>query len=261
VPDWCGLQWPPSTATFTGVPTEMIYGQVFEPDVTNGVGQGLGVTAQAGYGPDGSDPAADAGWEWTDATYNVDFWANDEYMTALVVPSAGTFDFAYRFSVDGGTTWLYCDLTGSTDGYAATDAGALEVTEVETVDWCNLQWPAETTISLADPASEVIYGRVHEPGITDSPGEGPGVLGQVGLGPDGTDPATAGWTWWSATYNVDDGAANDEYEGQLTATVEGSFDFAYRFSLDDGTTWVYCDRTGSSDGYSSADAGTLTVTP
>jgi hypothetical protein len=182
-------------------------------------------------------------------------------MAALVVPAGGTYDYAYRFSVDAGSTWLYCDLNGSTDGYSAANAGALEVTEIETVDWCNLQWPASTTISLADPASEPIYGRVNEPGVTDAPGEGAGVVGQVGFGPDGTDPAAEGWSWFDADYNVDDGEPNDEYVGQLTATAAGVFDFAYRFSLDAGAHWVYCDRNGSSDGYAPTEAGELTVTP
>jgi hypothetical protein len=60
-------------------------------------------------------------------------------------------------------------------------------------------------------------------------------------------------------------AANDEHVGSFTApSAAGSpYDFAYRFSLDGGAHYVYCDTgiAGSSDGYSPANAGQLTVNP
>ena len=41
---------------------------------------------------------------------------NDEYQADLSFPSEGVFDYAARFSADGGKTWTYCDLDDSQTG-------------------------------------------------------------------------------------------------------------------------------------------------
>ena len=38
---------------------------------------------------------------------------DDEYQATFVAPAAGSYRYAYRFSVDGGSTWTYCDANGS----------------------------------------------------------------------------------------------------------------------------------------------------
>ena len=41
----------------------------------------------------------------------------------------GDWDYAYRFSADGGLSWTYCDLEpGTTDGYQPEDAGHMTIT-------------------------------------------------------------------------------------------------------------------------------------
>src|SRR5690606_8990933 len=58
---------------------------------------------------------------------------NDEYQAALTAPAPGTWDHAFRFSRDGGASWLYCDRDargdgrgdGAEDGYMPEDAGNL----------------------------------------------------------------------------------------------------------------------------------------
>jgi hypothetical protein len=54
---------------------------------------------------------------------------NDEYLASVQLSIAGTFDAAYRFSVDGGHSWTYCDggNEGSSNGYSAVNAGAITV--------------------------------------------------------------------------------------------------------------------------------------
>ena len=72
-----------------------------------------------------------AAWTWTAATPNVGFdgndWGepnNDEYMADVAIDMVGTFDYAFRFSGDGGTTWVYCDLDDLlTGGYTPDQAG------------------------------------------------------------------------------------------------------------------------------------------
>ncbi len=141
--DYCHLQWPCSTTAAAGEETEVIYGWVFHAGVTEGEGEGAGMTAQVGWGEDGSTPGDD--WTWTAARYLGDKdgltegdLANDEYQSSFEAPStAGDYDFAFRFSMDGGSTWSTCDRggdeggecegTGSDDGYSPADAGQLTV--------------------------------------------------------------------------------------------------------------------------------------
>ncbi len=128
---WCNLQWPPSTSTTVGQATEPIYGQVYEPGITDSLGQGPFLSAELGYGPENSLPGN--GWSWTPATYNTDSGNNDEYSAVLVPSSEGTFDYAYRMSMDGGLTWQWCDRSGtSRDGapYDLSDSGVLTANPV-----------------------------------------------------------------------------------------------------------------------------------
>ena len=139
----------------------------------------------------------------------------------------------------------------------------------EAVEFCRLQWPLDVTLASADTADA--YGRVFHPGLTDQSAGvdlGRRQIAEFGLGPDGTDPAVdGGWTWiegaptpgWDAV--AGNAGDEDEFAAVLTAPVElGDYDFAWRFSLDAGFTWTYCDReSGSGDGYAAGDAGQLTV--
>ena len=270
MPDWCALQFP---ATLDGqVDTTLgpVFGRVFKAGVTVGVGAGAELVGELGYGPVGSHPATDPGWQWVGATFNtdVDQTNNDEYQANLSFVAPGQYAYAYRFTYQGGPA-LYCDLNGSTDGYGAGFAGLAKITGTPTdtdVDWCALQYPHETSALVAQPTT-LLFGRVFIDGITTGTGAGQGVSGEVGYGPAGSDPATStDWTWAPAAYNVDaDGdvvgdQANDEYMGTLTASVAGDFDLAYRFSRDGGATWHFCDKDGSTNGYSPLQAGLLHVT-
>ena len=88
---------------------------------------------------------------------------------------------------------------------------------------------------------------------------------RAGFGPDGTSPDEKSWTWTTAQYNADkDGLGhldNDEYVGAPLAVEAGTYDLAYRVSLDGGETWLLCDLDGSDNGYDPAEAGALTVSP
>ena len=125
--NWGNIEFPASTSTTVITPTTPIFGQVYADGVTELPGQGPGIIAQLGYGADGSDPAL-GGWTWVNATFNTDVINNDQYMATLTISTPGTYDYAYRYSGDGGVTWLYCDFgAGSSNGYAVADAGDLVV--------------------------------------------------------------------------------------------------------------------------------------
>ena len=110
-----------------GSATSSIYGQVWVEGLTNLPGAGGGIAAELGYGPDGSDPASNASWQWVTAGFNTDVGGNDEYVAALVVNTAGSYDYAYRFKRGTGP-WRYGDFDGTANGYSSDKAGALTVT-------------------------------------------------------------------------------------------------------------------------------------
>jgi hypothetical protein len=140
---WANLQWPSSIVHTISTlnPTESIYGQVWIDGHTNLPGPTVGLLAQVGYGPDGSDPSGNADWIWTDATFNVDAGNNDEFMSQLLPEAVGTYDYAYRYSTTAGRIWVYADLDGTGNGYAPPQAGSLTVI------------PSTDTTSPAAPAN------------------------------------------------------------------------------------------------------------
>lgn len=139
-----------------------------------------------------------------------------------------------------------------------------ETDAAEEVDFCNLQFPAQTTAPLGVP-TEVIYGRIYQAGVTEAAGANPQVRAELGYGPLGTDPRSSNaWVWQAATYNVQVGN-DDEYQGTLTASRVGSFSYTFRFSIDEGLSYTYADTDGAGKNggleFSAALLGTLTVSP
>lgn len=155
------------------------------------------------------------------------------------------------YSCETGNRMVFTAVTTYRDFITpfAPDAFEPEPTSAHTVGWCNVQWPEVATGRPYAP-SEAIYGRVWVDGVTSGPGPGAGVLAEVGFGPSGSAPDTAaGWIWYAAHHNTDvDGLlagdlANDEFTGTVFPYAAGSYELAYRFSLDRGTTWKTCTNT------------------
>ncbi|MCB9655076.1 MAG: lamin tail domain-containing protein [Deltaproteobacteria bacterium] len=117
--DYCVLQFPRDPISTTrGKPTTNIYGQIFEQGVTTAVsGQAApGIMAHLGYGPVDVDPTTSNAWHWQTAKFNHEDPShrdNDEYMGALTIAVPGQYAFTFRFSLDGGLTWTYCDENGA----------------------------------------------------------------------------------------------------------------------------------------------------
>ena len=109
---WANLQWPPTLAqTISAVNrTDNVYGQVWIDGVTNQPGATPSLTAQLGFGPEGSNPANNAAWTWVDASFNMDAGNNDEFVASLLPSTVGTFDYLYRYTTTNGRDWLYADL-------------------------------------------------------------------------------------------------------------------------------------------------------
>ena len=134
---FCRLQFPDLIETTAGAQID-VFGRVYIAGLTdlsdvNDLAPTVG--GWVGYGPDGSDPQIDAGWIWTAGVPNGGYGpaspgaeaSNDEYQAVLTAPNAGSYDFVFRFSGDGGVTFTYCDgqPAGNSDGYQPANAGQL----------------------------------------------------------------------------------------------------------------------------------------
>ena len=114
--DWCNFQYP-NTGSFETGNEFLTYAQVYEAGVTDGAGQGSGISAWIGYASSDTDPSG-AGWTWISASYHADSGNNDEYVLDLgnTMTTAGTYYVASRFSRDS-TTYSYGGYNSSGGGF------------------------------------------------------------------------------------------------------------------------------------------------
>lgn len=129
-----------------------------------------------------------------------------------------------------------------------------------TINWANLQWPFTITHTIGITPTENIYGQVYIAGVTELPGATPGLLAQVGYGPNDSDPRdNTEWIWYDATFNGQAGN-NDEFVGTLLPESTGEFDYVYRYSTNGAVSWVYAFDGGLViDPYAPTHAGDMTV--
>ncbi len=131
--DWANLQWPFTLTADRSLvtPTTSIYGQVYIAGVTANPGPTPSLIAQVGYGNDGTLPT-DASWRWFDTTFNGQAGNNDEFAGQLIPSAApGSYDYLYRYSTDGGNTWVYGGngwFGSNLTSYSPTNAGDLTIT-------------------------------------------------------------------------------------------------------------------------------------
>jgi hypothetical protein len=130
--------------------------------------------------------------------------------------------------------------------------------QAEVPDWGSLVGSVVFS-AIAGSATAPVTVEVYEPAVTDSPGQGSGLIVEVGFGPKGSQPQAGTWEWAPASYTGDSGN-NDVYAAALSPSVAGSFDVAARASVDAGKSWLWIDANGTVDGYSPNNAASLTVT-
>ena len=108
---YCDVQFPPSLSVATGASTGNVYGRIYQAGVTEAAGANASVRAQLGYGSPSVNPEYQSGWTWTNASYNATFVdpSNDEYQASFTAPAVGSYRYVYRFSLDQGVSWTYCD--------------------------------------------------------------------------------------------------------------------------------------------------------
>lgn len=159
---------------------------------------------------------------------------------------------------------IYYYVVRALDGVGNESGPSNEVSALPhlTIGWANLQWPPTLihTISAINRTDNV-FGQVWIDGATNQPGPTETLRAQLGFGPDGSDPAgNPDWIWVGASFNVDVGN-NDEFLASLLPEAVGTFDYAYRYSTTNGRDWIYADLDGIGNGYSTEQAGSLTVAP
>ena len=136
--DFCNLRFPTSFAAAAGSTSPFIYGRIFEDDngvLTSSPGAHPSIVAQVGHGPLGSDPrGGNPAWLWIPATFNLQVGNDDEYQATFIVPFAPTNtqrSYTYRFSVDNGANYTYCDTDGNgTNGglsFSTANLGTLTI--------------------------------------------------------------------------------------------------------------------------------------
>jgi hypothetical protein len=117
------------------------------------------------------------------------------------------------------------------------------------------------TIDVTDRTDDA-YGQVWIDGVTNQPGATPGLLAELGFGPEGSNPdGNPEWAWVSASFNVDAGN-NDEFKASLLPEAVGTYDYVYRYSTTNRREWLYADLGGPiPTGNTPPHPGKLTVNP
>ena len=229
--DWVNLQWPGSgTITLGG--DWGAYGQVYEPGITEGAGQGAGINCWIGYSTSNTDPST---WTtWIPATYNTFVNDNnDEYFTNIgaLISSPGTYYYASRFQL-GTAPYVYGGYSASLGGFwngTTNISGVLTVNPPNQIDWVNLQWPQNGTMNTG--ATFNVYAQAYEAGLTEAAGQGSGISAWIGYSTSNTNPNT--WVnWVPASYNSDAGN-NDEYLANIGSALlsPGTYYYASRFKM------------------------------
>ena len=128
--------------------------------------------------------------------------------------------------------------------YCNPTAGCLPRPVVAT---CEINFP-QTLDALAGQQTADVIGWIWVPGVTESPGQGAGIVADVGYGAPGSDPGLA-YTWFAASWDHDAyNGVSDAYAGSMLApSVAGTYDYLYRVSLDARASYTYCDVLGIYD--------------
>ena len=163
--------------------------------------------------------------------------------------------------VTNGKNYYYVVTSSDLVGNESENSNEASALPHYAIGWANLQWPPSMnhTISVFN-RTENAYGQVWIGGATDQPGATPGLLAQLGYGPEGSNPdGNANWSWMDASFNVDAGN-NDEFKASLLPDMLGTFDYVYRYSTTNGRDWLYADMNGPiPSGNLPSNPGKLTV--
>ena len=231
VPDWGNVQ-SPATASINEGSTVAVYGQVYEPTITEAAGQGAGVTAELGYSTTNTNPNT---WSnWSSATFNTQSGNNDEFVANLgsgLTP--GTYYYAYRYKIGSGA-YIY----GGTGGLWSNNSGVLTVNS-------NVVDAGQVTVSPAsvpEGTSSTATVEIYEPGLTDATYNATNQTVEFAC-VSGTDSNPSTWSallWTSTGVTQSDAGNNDRYSFTLPNNLAlGTYYIAARVKKAGSTEWRY----------------------
>jgi hypothetical protein len=105
--DYANLQFP-GTASICSGSNFTAYGQVFKGGLTETAGPGAGLTVEIGFSPEGSNSNPSTWTNWIPATFNVQFFNNDEFVaTTGSTLAPGTYYYTFRYSLNACSSYQY----------------------------------------------------------------------------------------------------------------------------------------------------------
>ncbi|MFZ4707280.1 MAG: hypothetical protein ACOYMF_14840 [Bacteroidales bacterium] len=175
------------------------------------------------------------------------------YTATLALP-AGTYNYKY-FQGSGwdGGEW------GGNPNRSVSISGDATINNIwgRFITWANLQSPASDTITEGGEFN--VYAQAYVPYATAAMGPTTGLTCEIGISLINNNPnILSDWhTWIPATFNTQIGN-NDEYSANIaTGLAAGTYYYASRFKLDDGS-YVYGGYNGGFWGGTNV-SGVLTV--
>ncbi len=114
------LSGPSALVLTSGQSTVVLTGLLYRAGQTGGETPAPGYEMQIGYGDRDSVPGNT--WTWFNLPYSGPADGNDAYSAAIQVTRSGEFDMAARARKVPHGSWVYGDLTGSTNGFNNADA-------------------------------------------------------------------------------------------------------------------------------------------
>ncbi len=150
-------------------------------------------------------------------------------------------------------TWYYYVVTAlDAAGNESARSGEAAAMPHKAIGWAGNLEPPAIVHTIGITPTQPISAQVWIDGVTNAPGQGQGVMAELGYGISGTVPST--WETWIAAEYVGDIGSNDQYAASLTPETTGTFQYVARFSTTQGRDWSYALTAGG-------QPGVLTVLP
>ena len=128
--EWCRLQHPGTITIEAGTRSELIYGQVFIPNCSEGEKVCKGVKAEVCIAPKDNTKSMTCFVAQNNPKFRTDT-NNDEYMAEIYTVIPGEYYLLYQFSLDNGRTYIKCDFDDDA-GFDFAKAGTAIVKPKET---------------------------------------------------------------------------------------------------------------------------------
>ena len=129
--DYGNLQFP-GTQTICPGNNFTVYGQVYEPGITEAAGANVNIVAEFGYNTTNTDPSTWPAGNWSATTYSTQSGNNDEYRkdfgSAL---ASGTYYYTFRYRING-CSWQYGGAFSGFWNASTQPSGVLTVSPVNT---------------------------------------------------------------------------------------------------------------------------------